>query len=140
MKAVIEKLTKANFYVKIREDTKPMRQPSDDGRVNITKGNRLAVSHYCYDKGAGIPSGYSVAIRCQGGNQSVRYKCGSTGHSSASNIEMHKINFSDLCICTRTLAGNLSLRSVISNMSRFIIKSGHGEQGMKHKSCFYNFL
>ena len=35
MKTVIEKLTKANFYVKIREDTKPMRQPSDDGRVNI---------------------------------------------------------------------------------------------------------
>ena len=38
VKTVIEKLTKRNFYVKIREDTKPMRQPSDDGRVNITKG------------------------------------------------------------------------------------------------------
>ena len=37
VKTVIEKLTKSNFYVKIREDTKPMRQPSDDGRVNITK-------------------------------------------------------------------------------------------------------
>ncbi|MBQ1388302.1 MAG: hypothetical protein IIY78_01610, partial [Clostridia bacterium] len=38
------------------------------------------------DKGAGIPSGYSVAIRCQGGNQSVRFKCGRVGHSSTSNI------------------------------------------------------
>ena len=37
VKTVIESLTKLNFYVKIREDTKPMRQPSDDGRVNITK-------------------------------------------------------------------------------------------------------
>ena len=37
VKTVIESLTKFNFYVKIREDTKPMRQPSDDGRVNITK-------------------------------------------------------------------------------------------------------
>ena len=43
-------------------------------------------------------------------------------------------------ICTHTLVGNLRLWSVISNMSRFIIENGHGEQGMEHKSCFYNFL
>ena len=37
MKTVIEKLTEINFYVKTREDAKSMRQPSDDGKVNITK-------------------------------------------------------------------------------------------------------
>ena len=42
VKTVIEKLTKVNFYVKIRENTKPMRQPSDDGRVNITKGEQIS--------------------------------------------------------------------------------------------------
>ena len=41
VKTVIEKLTKVNFYVKIRENTKPMRQPSDDGRVNITAMTRV---------------------------------------------------------------------------------------------------
>ena len=45
VKTVIEKLTKRNFYVKIREDTKPMRQPSDDGRVNITKGEWIRGNH-----------------------------------------------------------------------------------------------
>ena len=38
------------------------------------------------------------------------------------------------------LVGNLRLWSVISNMSRLNVENGHEEQGMKHKSCFYNFL
>ncbi len=41
-------------------------------------------------------------------------------------------------MCTRTLAGNSSLWSVIANASSFG-KSGRGEAGMGHKS-FYNFL
>mgnify|MGYP006924659767 CR=1 FL=1 len=39
----------------------------------------------------------------------------------------------------RTLIGNLSLWSVISNESS-LGEIGHDEQGMKHKSWIYNFL
>ena len=43
-----------------------------------------------------------------------------------------------LAICTRTLAGNLSLWRVTANVSSEG-ESGFFEAGMKHKS-FYNFL
>ena len=48
------------------------------------------------------------------------------------------VTFTTLVICTRTLAGNLSLWRVTANVSSEG-ESGFFEAGMKHKS-FYNFL
>ena len=62
------------------------------------KENRLAVSHYCYDKGAGTPLQYNVASRCLGGNQSVRYKRGRVGRSSKKVISKCTKSTSLICV------------------------------------------
>ena len=54
--------------------------------------------------------------------------------------KMHNINFYNLCMCTRSLVGNLSLWSIIQTLVDFSnkIQNGYVEQGMKHKS-FENY-
>ena len=68
------------------------------------------------------------------GNQSV------DGQAEKSVVKkMHNINFYNLCMCTRSLAGNLSLWSIIQTLVDFSnkIQNGYVEQGMKHKSLTY---
>jgi len=58
---------------------------------------------------------------------------------SAVKIKMQEVPLNkETCMCTRTLAGNSSLWSVIPNVSS-PGKNGRGEAGMGHKG-FYNFL
>ena len=57
---------------------------------------------------------------------------------SAVKTDTGSSTFKEACICTRLLAGNSSLWSVITNAIS-LGKSGRVEAGMRHKS-FYDFL
>lgn len=92
--------------------------------VNITKGEWIRCNHSAYDKGRTalwVQRSHSLSedgIKTVDGQAEQSVVQGNKFQKSNTNKKCTNINFSDLCMCTHTLVGNLRLWSVISNMSR----------------------